>query len=105
MEHPAAEVEHSLTEFVAYCLYPPLYLAGPTATFNAFASQLRAPQRSFGARRWLVRRVEVRRGAVAVGGVDAHAIRQHDVEIPRVESERGAVVGADVRSTRWRRRR
>ena len=50
VEHPAAEVEHSLTEFVAYCLYPPLYLAGPTATFNAFASQLRAPQRSFGAR-------------------------------------------------------
>lgn len=50
VEHPTAEVEHSLTEFVAYCLYPPLYLAGPTATFNAFASQLRAPQRSHGAR-------------------------------------------------------
>ena len=63
VEHPAAEVEHSLTEFVAYCLYPPLYLAGPTATFNAFASQLRAPQRSFGARA-LVRYAALKFGVV-----------------------------------------
>jgi len=44
VEHPAADVTYSLLEYVAFLFYPPLYLAGPTSSFNAFASQLYAPQ-------------------------------------------------------------
>lgn len=40
---PRREVRYSLGEYLAYVTYPPLYLAGPTCTFNAFASQLRRP--------------------------------------------------------------
>eukprot|EP00879_Flechtneria_rotunda_P009496 GHRR01009939.1.p1 GENE.GHRR01009939.1~~GHRR01009939.1.p1 ORF type:complete len:537 (+),score=91.15 GHRR01009939.1:293-1903(+) len=29
--------------YLAYCLYPPLYIAGPISTYNAFASQMQAP--------------------------------------------------------------
>ena len=36
--------EYSAARFLEYALYPPLYLAGPTLTFNAFASQRRAPR-------------------------------------------------------------
>ena len=31
--------------YLAYLLFPPLYIAGPTMTFNCFASQLAAPPR------------------------------------------------------------
>lgn len=34
---------YSLLNYLAYTLYPPLYIAGPTSTFNAFVSQLEAP--------------------------------------------------------------
>ena len=35
---------YSAISFFEYVFYPPLYLAGPILTFNAFASQQRAPQ-------------------------------------------------------------
>lgn len=60
---PSRAVSYSAYEYVAYCLYPPLYLAGPTAVFDAFASQLRTPQSSYSRRR-LVYYVFVKFGAV-----------------------------------------
>ena len=41
---PPARVEYSFAEYFAYCLYPPLYLAGPTCVFHGFAPQLYAAQ-------------------------------------------------------------
>ena len=35
------EEEYSFANFVAYCLYPPLYIAGPIITFNDFMWQVR----------------------------------------------------------------
>jgi D-alanyl-lipoteichoic acid acyltransferase DltB (MBOAT superfamily) len=35
------ENEYSLLNFIAYCLYPPLYIAGPIMTFNDFIWQVR----------------------------------------------------------------
>lgn len=32
--------EYSLLNFIAYCLYPPLYIAGPIMTFNDFIWQV-----------------------------------------------------------------
>lgn len=37
---------YNLINYLAYTLYPPLYIAGPTSTFNAFVSQLEAPSSS-----------------------------------------------------------
>jgi D-alanyl-lipoteichoic acid acyltransferase DltB (MBOAT superfamily) len=34
---------YNFAAYLAYSLYPPLYIAGPISTFNAFASQLQAP--------------------------------------------------------------
>lgn len=34
---------YNLLMYLAYLLYPPLYIAGPISTFNAFASQMAAP--------------------------------------------------------------
>eukprot|EP01062_Namystynia_karyoxenos_P026982 TRINITY_DN20811_c0_g1_i1.p1 TRINITY_DN20811_c0_g1~~TRINITY_DN20811_c0_g1_i1.p1 ORF type:complete len:646 (+),score=172.40 TRINITY_DN20811_c0_g1_i1:79-1938(+) len=42
--------DYSFAKFVAYVFYPPLYIAGPTTTFNAFTSHAAAPQQQFGAR-------------------------------------------------------
>lgn len=39
--HPVSS--YTLPLYLAYALYPPLYLAGPIITFNNFASQLIAP--------------------------------------------------------------
>lgn len=39
---PRALEEYNAACFFEYVFYPPLYLAGPTLTFNAFASQQRA---------------------------------------------------------------
>ncbi len=39
---PRALEEYNAARFFEYVFYPPLYLAGPTLTFNAFASQQRA---------------------------------------------------------------
>ena len=47
MEHPSPDVAYSLLEYVAFLAYPPLYIAGPTSSFNAFASQLHTPQRTY----------------------------------------------------------
>jgi len=38
--------EYSYTNFMAYMLYPPLYIGGPITSFNAFIYYLHAPQRS-----------------------------------------------------------
>jgi protein-cysteine N-palmitoyltransferase HHAT len=35
--------DYSAERFFEYVFYPPLYLAGPILTFNAFASQRRSP--------------------------------------------------------------
>ena len=32
--------EYSWINYVAYCLYPPLYIAGPIMTFNDFVHQV-----------------------------------------------------------------
>ncbi|CBQ73402.1 probable GUP1-Multimembrane-spanning protein essential for proton symport of glycerol [Sporisorium reilianum SRZ2] len=37
--------EYSLSAYLLYALYPPLFIAGPIMTFNDFASQLRRPCR------------------------------------------------------------
>lgn len=34
---------YNLLTYLAYTLYPPLYIAGPIAPYNSFASQLQAP--------------------------------------------------------------
>jgi D-alanyl-lipoteichoic acid acyltransferase DltB (MBOAT superfamily) len=34
------EEDYSLVNFLAYCLYPPLYIAGPIITFNDFVWQV-----------------------------------------------------------------
>ena len=36
-----AETSYSLAPFLRYCLYPPLYLTGPTITFNDFTCNIR----------------------------------------------------------------
>ena len=33
--------EYNITNCLAYCFYSPLWLAGPTTTFNAFTSHIR----------------------------------------------------------------
>jgi D-alanyl-lipoteichoic acid acyltransferase DltB (MBOAT superfamily) len=35
--------EYSYVAYIVYCLYPPLYIAGPIITFNSFSSQLTNP--------------------------------------------------------------
>jgi len=37
------EEDYSLLNFIAYCLYPPLYIAGPIMTFNDFVWQVSWP--------------------------------------------------------------
>ncbi|OWM90799.1 putative membrane-bound O-acyltransferase C24H6.01c isoform X1 [Punica granatum] len=37
----------SLSIYLCYLVYAPLYIAGPIISFNAFASQLEAPQRNY----------------------------------------------------------
>jgi len=46
LEAHRPEEEYSLAHCLAHALYVPLYLAGPTITFNAFASQLATPMRT-----------------------------------------------------------
>lgn len=37
---------YSFSAFAAYFFYPPLYLAGPTTSYNAWISQVQVPQRT-----------------------------------------------------------
>jgi D-alanyl-lipoteichoic acid acyltransferase DltB (MBOAT superfamily) len=37
------EEQYSLSSCIAYCLYPPLYIAGPIMTFNDFMWQVALP--------------------------------------------------------------
>ena len=39
----AHSTEYTLFTAIAYFFYPPLYIAGPTTTYNAWISQLRTP--------------------------------------------------------------
>jgi hypothetical protein len=39
-----SEEWHTAPTFLAYCLYPPLYLTGPTITYNDFVCQSRKTQ-------------------------------------------------------------
>ncbi|CAM9625716.1 unnamed protein product, partial [Hapterophycus canaliculatus] len=45
--------EYSLWHCLCYAFYAPLYLAGPTLTFNAFVSHMACPQRSYGRARMI----------------------------------------------------
>ncbi|CBJ31068.1 Glycerol:H+ symporter [Ectocarpus siliculosus] len=45
--------EYSLGHCLCYAFYAPLYLAGPTVTFNAFVSHMACPQKSYGRSRML----------------------------------------------------
>lgn len=38
---------YSLSSFYSYAFYPPLYLAGPTISYNGWISQVRSPQQTF----------------------------------------------------------
>lgn len=38
-----AKDQYSWLNFLAYCLYPPLYVGGPVMTFNDFAWQVSGP--------------------------------------------------------------
>lgn len=40
------DADYGATTLAAYALYPPLLVAGPVLTFNAFASQLSSPRRA-----------------------------------------------------------
>ncbi len=42
LPHPPGA--YSAMAFLEYAFYPPLYLAGPTVTFNCFCSQRRSPR-------------------------------------------------------------
>ncbi|KAG2447569.1 hypothetical protein HYH02_007492 [Chlamydomonas schloesseri] len=56
VEEPLPLSQYSLAGLLEYCLYPPLYIAGPIITFNCFSSQ-RAPggaMRQLGGRQLLV---------------------------------------------------
>lgn len=42
-KQPLPLVEYNIWAYLAYVYYPPLYIAGPICTFNAFARQSRQP--------------------------------------------------------------
>lgn len=43
---PAKPEDYSFRHYIAYAVYPPLYLAGPILTFNDYIAQLRYPPKS-----------------------------------------------------------
>jgi D-alanyl-lipoteichoic acid acyltransferase DltB (MBOAT superfamily) len=45
IQQPRPSSEYSFSNYLIYCLYSPLYLAGPIITFNDFMSQLQQPKR------------------------------------------------------------
>ncbi|OMJ95286.1 hypothetical protein SteCoe_1343 [Stentor coeruleus] len=45
---------YGLLCFIAYNFYPPLYLAGPTLTYNAWISQVEIPQQTFDRKRLIL---------------------------------------------------
>mmetsp|Transcript_7514 Transcript_7514/g.7374 ORF Transcript_7514/g.7374 Transcript_7514/m.7374 type:complete len:265 (-) Transcript_7514:480-1274(-) len=42
---------YSFKAFISYFFYPPLYLAGPTISYNAWISHVQVPQQTFDAKR------------------------------------------------------
>ncbi|CAG9313295.1 unnamed protein product [Blepharisma stoltei] len=45
---------YTLLAYSAYFFYPPLYLAGPTTSYNAWISQVQSPQRSYDTKKLLI---------------------------------------------------
>jgi len=43
LRQDAHAVDYSLTSFIGYCFYLPLYLAGPILSYNAWISQVKSP--------------------------------------------------------------
>lgn len=43
-EQPVPASCYDFGTYVAYILYPPLFIAGPICSFKSFASQLRVPK-------------------------------------------------------------
>lgn len=50
----AHATDYSLSAFTAYFFYCPLYLAGPTTTYNAWISQVQVPQQTYGPKRLFI---------------------------------------------------
>eukprot|EP01102_Stenamoeba_stenopodia_P000799 TRINITY_DN1074_c0_g1_i1.p1 TRINITY_DN1074_c0_g1~~TRINITY_DN1074_c0_g1_i1.p1 ORF type:complete len:541 (-),score=87.36 TRINITY_DN1074_c0_g1_i1:23-1645(-) len=46
-ETPLRESDYDAVSYLAHALYPPLYLAGPIVSFNAFVSQVISPQDTY----------------------------------------------------------
>ena len=46
LEQPLPWMCYSLSTYLAYVLYPPLYAFGPVLSYKSFASQLRSPKRT-----------------------------------------------------------
>lgn len=44
-EQPLSAAGYSFENYLAYLLYPPLYIAGPLLSFRVFASQLKSPKK------------------------------------------------------------
>ncbi|KAF3964701.1 hypothetical protein CMV_011048 [Castanea mollissima] len=49
-ERSVPDDKYSLSIYICYLVYAPLYLAGPIISFNAFASQLDVPQNNYSVR-------------------------------------------------------
>nr|XP_023885583.1 putative membrane-bound O-acyltransferase C24H6.01c isoform X1 [Quercus suber]XP_023885584.1 putative membrane-bound O-acyltransferase C24H6.01c isoform X2 [Quercus suber] len=49
-ERSVQDDKYSLSIYICYLVYAPLYLAGPIISFNAFASQLDVPQNNYSVR-------------------------------------------------------
>ena len=69
--------EYGAVQFFQYVFYPPLYLAGPILTFNAFASQRRSPSSISS------KQVRVLCSACLATGLHALPIRKHTVRTVR----------------------
>lgn len=50
---------YSLLSYGAYLFYPPLYLAGPTTSYNAWISQVQTPQKSYNTKQLLIYAIRI----------------------------------------------
>jgi hypothetical protein len=71
-ELPLSPSSYGLSTFLSYALYPPLYIAGPILTFNAFASQLAGARWLVG---WLVSRLPIALPHTARGPLHSSSIQ------------------------------
>ncbi|KEG09524.1 putative GUP1 [Trypanosoma grayi] len=59
-EYPRSPHEYNILSYFGYLFYPPLYIAGPMSSFNAYVSHLHKPTRALddvGLKRYIVRTV------------------------------------------------